>query len=420
MAVNPMQRKSRISFLLGMIITLLITGVIIVFLFFQLRQKNEELQAEIGAKQSVYVLNQDVKGGQVLTDDMFVTKQINVEEIPANATSLSDVVSSWFLQTEDGKVLYRDAVGLYIDESDSIIELYNENGQYYNQDTDEPVSLRGDPYQDEVDGETKYFVTDNNSIDELTRVYEDLNTGNCYIYRIDNNTLSREYITLNTVPLLAKIDLKANTVMTRDYVVQSDAVVTKDVRRQEYNMIVLPMDLETNDYVDIRLMLPNGQNFIVLSKVQVEIPLLGDGTTYVEDTIWVNLREDEILTLSSAIVEAYGISGAYLYANKYVEAGLQEAAVATYVPNSSVTAQLGPIVDGNGVITGFSNQNLVVQAMEGLRQRYQNTSIRNEYIQPQIDEEQSYDNNVQAGLNESVTASESSRLEYLQSLNYGN
>ena len=33
MASNPMQRKARNSFLLGMIITLLITGAIIVFLF---------------------------------------------------------------------------------------------------------------------------------------------------------------------------------------------------------------------------------------------------------------------------------------------------------------------------------------------------------------------------------------------------
>ena len=41
MASNPMQRKSRNSFLLGMIITLLITGVIIAMLLFMLKQKND-------------------------------------------------------------------------------------------------------------------------------------------------------------------------------------------------------------------------------------------------------------------------------------------------------------------------------------------------------------------------------------------
>ena len=40
MASNPMQRKSRNSFLLGIIVTLLITGVVIAFLLLQLKQKN--------------------------------------------------------------------------------------------------------------------------------------------------------------------------------------------------------------------------------------------------------------------------------------------------------------------------------------------------------------------------------------------
>ena len=61
MASNPMQRKSRNSFLLGVIITLLIAGVIIALLFLQLKQKTEELNAEINAKVKVYTLTQDVK-----------------------------------------------------------------------------------------------------------------------------------------------------------------------------------------------------------------------------------------------------------------------------------------------------------------------------------------------------------------------
>lgn len=416
MAVNPMQRKARNSFLLGMIITLLITGVVIVLLFFQLKKKNEELKAEIGEKRQVYVLSQDVKSGQILTEDMFVTKQINVNEIPVNATSMSDVVSSWFLQTEKGYVLYRDEFGLYYekvendpDSVDSIIELYSENGQYYMKSNDEPVTLRVQPIEVLVNNETMYLVKDTNSIDEDTRVYEDYSTGNCYIYKInDDNTVSKEYIKFNTVPLLSKIDLKANTVMTRDYVVQSDSIVTKDMREQEYNMIVLPMDLETNDYVDIRLMLPNGQNFIVISKTQVEVPVEGDGITAIPDTIRINLREDEILSLSSAIVEAYGLKGAYLYANKYVEAGMQDPAIPNYTPNEAVTRLIQ------------TNPNIVEIASAELAARYSDASKgnRNDYIQSQINNEQSYDTNVQSGLEESANNSLSTRQEYLKSLGY--
>lgn len=415
MAVNPMQRKSRNSFLIGVIVTLLITGIIIVLLFLQLKKKDDELQTEIGEKREVYVLNQDVKSGQILTEDMFERMLINVNEIPSNATTLSEVIDSWFLQTQDGKVLYRDEIGLYIREPDSIIELYYQNGQYYNQSDDSSVSLRGDPFEDTVDGETRYFATDSNSMDEITRVYEDLNTGNCYIYKIENNTVSREYLEFNSVPLLSKIDLKKNTVMTRDYVVQSDAVVTDDVRREEYNMIVLPMDLVTDDYVDIRLMLPNGQNFIVISKTQVEIPLEGDGVTYVPDSVWLELREDEILALSSAIVEAYGINGAYLYANKYVEPGMQEASAPDYTPNEAVTRQLD--TNNDGIV---DNPNVVSEAMEELATRYSENmkNIRNQYLQTQINSEEAYDANVEAGMDESVTNSEATRQEYLESLNY--
>ena len=414
MAVNPMQRKARNSFLIGVIVTLLITGIIIVLLFIQLKKKDDELKIEIGEKREVYVLNQDVKSGQILTEDMFERMPININEIPSNATTLSEVVDSWFLQTQDGKVLYRDEMGLYIREPDTIIELYYNNGQYYNQSDDSSVSLRGDPFEDTVDGETRYFATDTSN-DEITRVYEDLNTGNCYVYKIENNTISKVYLKFNSVPLLSKIDLKKNTVMTRDYVVQSDAVLTNDVRKQEYNMIVLPMDLLTDDYVDIRLMLPNGQNFIVISKTQVEIPLQGDGVTYVPDTIWMELREDEILALSSAIVEAYGINGAYLYANKYVEPGIQEASAPDYTPNEAVTRQLD--TNNDGIV---DNPNVVSEAMEELATRYSENmkNIRNQYLQTQINNENSYGANVQAGMDESVTNSQATREEYLESLNY--
>ena len=41
MATNPMQRKARISFILGMLLTLLICGVIIVLLFMQINKANK-------------------------------------------------------------------------------------------------------------------------------------------------------------------------------------------------------------------------------------------------------------------------------------------------------------------------------------------------------------------------------------------
>ena len=44
MAMNPMQRKANNSFLLGVVITILITGAIIAFLIFQLANLNKEME----------------------------------------------------------------------------------------------------------------------------------------------------------------------------------------------------------------------------------------------------------------------------------------------------------------------------------------------------------------------------------------
>ena len=320
MASNPMQRKSRNSFLLGVILTLLIAGVIIALLFLQLKQKTEELNAELSAKVKVYTLTQDVKSGQVLTEDMFSLKSIHKYSIPSNATATPSVISTWFLQTKDGTMVKTDKQGLYLDKPDSILEVMEENGDKYKFSNSEKtaVSSRDEIIQDEAGA---YIVDTSNSTDEITRVYQEDSTNQYYIYKLDtssmstgsNKTRTKEYLELQNVPVLAKVTMNANTVITPNLIVQSDEVVSDDTREQEYNMVVLPVDLMTDDYVDIRLMTPSGQDFIVVSKAKVTIPVNADGS-YVTDTMKVSLREDEILSMSSAIVEAYGLLGAKLYA----------------------------------------------------------------------------------------------------------
>ena len=404
MASNPMQRKARNSFLLGMIITLLITGAIIVFLFLQLNQQiqaKKELEAQ---KVNVYTLSTDVKSGQVITEDMFTMLSVDKNTIPANATSVIGVIDSWYLQTKDGQMFNTDAEGLYLNESDSLIELTQQDGGYYRNDTQERVTLRTDPLS--YDG--YLFMVDTNSEDSITRVYQEDN-GNYYRFRLesDNTTISKEYIEVNNVPVVAKLDLMKNTVVTADLVVQSDEVITDDVRREEYNMITLPVDLMTDDYVDIRVMFPNGQNFIVVSKALVEVPQNPDGT-YISDTIWLNLREDEILMMSSAIVEAYGVQGAKIYATKYAEPGMQVAATPNYVPNQDVLAEIQ------------RDPNIVETAMNAIRARITQdaANLRNQYIQSIINSDQGYSGNVQSGMETGITNSDSARRQYIESMQY--
>ncbi len=404
MASNPMQRKARNSFLLGMIITLLITGAIIVFLFLQLNQQiqaRKELEAQ---KVNVFTLSTDVKSGQVITEDMFTMLSVDKNTIPANATSVIDVIDSWYLQTKDGQMFYTDADGLYLNEADSLIELTEQDGGYYRNDTGDRVTLRTNP----LSYEGYLFMVDTNNEDSITRVYQEAN-GNYYRFRLqsDNTTITKEYIDVNNVPVVAKLDLMKNTVVTADLVVQSDEVITDDVRREEYNMITLPVDLMTDDYIDIRIMFPNGQNFIVVSKALVEIPQNPDGT-YISDTIWLNLREDEILMMSSAIVEAYGVQGAKIYATKYAEPGMQAAATPNYVPNQDVLAEIQ------------RDPNIVETAMNEIKSRITQdaANLRNQYIQSIINNDQGYSGNVQSGMETGITNSDSARRQYIESMQY--
>lgn len=436
MASNPMQRKSRNSFLLGIIVTLLITGVVIAFLLLMLKQKDEQIKAEQEARVTVYTLSQNVKAAQILTQDMFVPQSVNVNTVPSNATSIASVIDSWFLQTKEGEQVCTDKYGLYLNRAngdkapDTIIEVFTNTGDVIEDSKGNKIE-NGESYVEvggviekvnstatniQVDEYGKFFV-DTQENDKITRVYQEIATDEFYVFKIDTQTMNtsgnkvrvKEYIDIKNVPVLARVDMNKNTVITPEFVVQSSEVITDDTRQEEYNMIVLPVDLMTDDYIDIRLMTPNGQNFIVVSKARVEVPLNADNT-YVSDTIKVNLREDEILAMSSAIVEAYGAKGSKLYVTKYADPAMQAAALPTYTPNTAVTAQIQ------------SNPNIVDVAKTELASRYSEAAkkARNEYLQQYINsiEADQYNNNIQSGMEEDIGTSITTRKKYLDSLGY--
>lgn len=359
MATNPMQRKARNSFLLGMLVMLLIAGVVIGLLFVQLMNKTKKEQEELKASVKAYVLNQDVSSGQVITTDMLTIQTVNKNLVPSNATSDISLIENYALQDKEGNDIYTKT----------------------------------------KNNEPKLYITKNGTEYEVQKEEE---TDNYYIAR--NN--DKEYLELNSVPLVAKVTMKKNTLITTELLSKSDNIVQDDVRKQEYNMVILPMDLVTGDYIDIRIMLPSGQDYIVVAKKEVEIPNVNGVDS--EDTIWINLSEDEILHMSCAIIDAYQIKGAKIYATKYTEAGMQEAATPTYPINASTSALLQ------------SDPNILEKAMNEIASRYNSTNatdLRNNYINGAIsnqgDQAQS---NLETNMQESITNSKNSRKEYLDSL----
>ena len=101
MATNPMQRKARNSFLLGMLLMLLISGIVIALLLIQLKNYKEKEAEEHANSVRVWVLGQNVISGQVITTDMLTEQVINKNLVPSNAIGDMTILSNYALTDKE-------------------------------------------------------------------------------------------------------------------------------------------------------------------------------------------------------------------------------------------------------------------------------------------------------------------------------
>ncbi|MCI9245809.1 MAG: hypothetical protein HFJ30_01470 [Clostridia bacterium] len=314
MAKNPMQRKAQNSFLLGMLITLLITGLVIAFLVLQLTKLTKDQQKAKSLLKTVYVVSQDIESGEPITSDKLIEKTVDGSTIPANALTTTD-----------------------LDEKTDILD---ENGNL-----------------------------------------------------------------IKKVEVVSKIKLMQGTVLTSEMITETGELAA-DLRKQEYNMFVIPSQLTTGQYVDVRLRLPNGKDYIVVSHKRITIPDY-EGTLSV-NTVSLNVSELEILTLSCAIVEAYKISGSLLYVNQYIEPGLQKEATPTYIP------------DGDTLNLIRRDPNCVAEAANALIEWNNNdgnrTTVRNPINNALNENSENATENAINALKEELQKAQEERQKYLESL----
>ena len=314
MAKNPMQRKAQNSFLLGMLLTLLITGIVIGILVVQLTKVTKEQKEAKANLKNVYVVSQDIESGESLTTEKLTTKTMDSTAIPSNAITMADLESKINVVDEEGNLIKK-------------------------------------------------------------------------------------------VDVISKINLKKGTIITADMIAEASELAA-DIRKQEYNMIVLTSQLQTNKYIDIRLRLPNGKDYIVVSHKKITIPDI-DGIESI-NTISLILSETEILTLSCAIVESYKINVSLLYASQYIEPGLQNAATPTYLPDDDTINLIN------------RDPNCVSEAKQAIFQRNNDQAIKNAVRNPinsglNANAEDANDNAVK-GLEAELQKAQEERQKYLESL----
>ncbi len=149
--------------------------------------------------------------------------------------------------------------------------------------------------------------------------------------RVYSSQAQETYITEKEIGKLALIDIPEQTYVMHSMV--TDYSVASELRETEYQVIYLGGNISSSDTVDIRLFFPNGEDYIILTKKLIKNIAADNLTIY----LW--LSEEEILRMSSAIVDTYLYNGAKLYVTKYVEPNLQKASATTYKP-SLATLQL--------------------------------------------------------------------------------
>ncbi|MBR3697476.1 MAG: hypothetical protein IKM97_04370 [Clostridia bacterium] len=300
MAMNPMQRRARNSFLTGMLVTLVVMAIVVVLLLSKINQLNEDKEKLIALQKKYFVAAEDISSGDEITQDSIIEKVVQTEVIKEENLTTSD------------------------------------------------------------------------------------------FYEVDEN--GNEFL----LEYISKINLPAGTIITKDMVTEVGNELTSDQRIQEYNMIVLPSQLVNGNYIDIRFSLPSGADFIVLAKKKV--------LQCTKDTIWLKLSEEEILTLNNVIVEAYQAVGSKLYANVYVEAGLQESAIPTYPPNQAVMNLIE------------RDPNIIGEARNALYYRYNSQGQADSRIN-QIDSAVIINTGaIQSGIQEEINNLKSAREEFVSQL----
>lgn len=170
------------------------------------------------------------------------------------------------------------------------------------------------------------------------------------------------YISEEQLGCTSIVDIKENEPIMRNMV--TELTVANDTREYEMTVANLMTDQTTNDCVDVRIMFPNGEDFLILSKKPVRNLQLNSCIFY------TYLSEEEILRMASATIDAYTITGTRIYTTRYVESNLQEPAVPNYlVKPENIDLINGSKQDPNVVSLEVARETLNLSARMDLEAR---------------------------------------------------
>ena len=297
MASNPIKRRAKQSFFLGFLIALVIMAIVVMLLFTKissLKEEKEELDAMIkgGAEITVYTTTKNISEGDYIKS--------------------SDLIPTTMKLVKNSSQVEMDK---YLTEED--LDLLEEKDE---EELTEVLGGMSSTYIANLIENAQSESPEKSKLEELNKISSMLKEKQMSIEDIET------YLNNNQIMYAARITIPEGTVVTRAMVKASNVDDSK--RMVEYNMIVLPSQLKNGDFIDVRLREVRGSESIVLAKKEVK--------QCTANSVWLEMSEMEILTMNSAIVDAYLTTGAQLRATVYTDGMAQAPAEANYPVNDEV------------------------------------------------------------------------------------
>lgn len=131
---------------------------------------------------------------------------------------------------------------------------------------------------------------------------------------------------------LYKVDIQPGTVITSSLIV--DKIHEEPVYEADLYFSYLPLGLKVGDYVNVTLVLPYGQKFIVTNHVRVEQIVLEANVI----KVWFTAAQQELWNSAMKDLDIYGSKGLTVHLEKYVEPALHEDVVPFYPVRSEMEA----------------------------------------------------------------------------------
>lgn len=146
--------------------------------------------------------------------------------------------------------------------------------------------------------------------------------------------LTDQYVT-NKSDILGKyykIAINPGTAITSNMVMEEE--ISDTTRDHDIIFDTIPVGTHPGDYIDVRMTMPYGDDYVVLSHVRVQ--------EINDETVKVYLDEMQWNVYQGALVDYFLNQdyGCTLYATKYIEPGLQQDAVEFYAVPDNITALL--------------------------------------------------------------------------------